>query len=222
MPFISSQQSSQYPKPHSTSVAYGAGDLSIYDGGIYKANDYVPMGTAFSTGTSGATWRHLSDSLLAADTSWTTVGGISVTASPTPPTVAASPVINQVRVRQVGNKEWEYQLRYAAGVGGTAGSGWYAYNLPSGHQFDPAHHSFYTGVDQIDNTTLLRSSLDTVYGVMSNGGNHARAFAVSVNSTQFRIYVINRTYTKLFQASTWFNYSAGNTTIRLLFKYFRL
>ena len=35
---------------------YRAGDLVVYTGSIYEANDDIPAGTAWATGVSGATW----------------------------------------------------------------------------------------------------------------------------------------------------------------------
>lgn len=119
-------------------------------------------------------------------TGWSAVVPTVTTATTTAPTKAASPLVDTMRWRRDGNSaeiEWAYGN---AGTAGTAGSGDYLFQLPTGLQFDSSL-PFFTTI--IGNGGLLRAPEAWPGGYGGFNGQSYTATVIPYDSTHFRVYL---------------------------------
>lgn len=105
------------------------------DDKLYQSNGTIPANTAFTIGTTGATWKQIGASSIP---EWTDGGVITLGATTTAPTKPTTRVADKVYYKQIGPKTWEVEMIYRHDnvTGATAGSGDYLFTLPNGLQFD--------------------------------------------------------------------------------------
>jgi hypothetical protein len=118
-----------------------------------------------------------------------TVQSVGISATATAPTVGTT-LLNNVRYRQIGFKEWEVQGVLHQTSAGTSGSGYYLFTLPAGLQFDvlSPYQKPYTGVP--DNSQgWYFSGLINSWTAISNAGSstYGRASITPYDATRYRI-----------------------------------
>ena len=125
---------------YSAANTYLSGTIVVKDGFLYLANAAIPVGTAFTVGTTGATWSQLNGTAPSRIVVNETVTISGSTTNPTKSTVMTKDTITLID----DGSGWctvDMELIFAkAGTGATSGSGVYLFTLPGGRQFDLARH----------------------------------------------------------------------------------
>lgn len=116
--------------------AYVAGSLVHRNNIPYRANNDIPINTAFVIGTSGATWTVLRTSpIVSSDTNVIT----ATTTNPTKPS-SGNVYFDQIELIDDGSGWCDVNMYYAHSAAGIVGSGTYLFRLPGNYQFDTAVH----------------------------------------------------------------------------------
>ena len=140
----------------------------------------------WTTSTSGLSW------VSAGTVQSVGITGILSNGSPgTAPTFSPT-TYNQVRYRQVGNKEWEVQVALFW-TNGTNGSGWYALTLPAGLQFDfttPFQKPYTASPD--DGLSWLFYGLTNSYARASQSGasSYQQGTIMPYDATRYRVMLV--------------------------------
>ena len=162
-----------------------------------------------TTGNVAATGTITGTKILAVPT-WTSAGtiqtvGVGITSGGTAPTLATTTQKNGVYYRQLGPKEWEVQMTYAAAsaTGATPGSGDYLFTLPNGLSFDTT-----LPFQKIDTTNVGGTVFDHAFNAMDGVTGFIATTAdcsyhlmiIPYNATQYRVALrgVTNTATKPF------------------------
>jgi hypothetical protein len=146
--------------------------------------------------------------------------GTLLTAETTNPTYGVTVGTNKARYRQNGSN-WEIEWDHAwSGGGGTAGSGIYYVNLPSGVEIDTAYYDANTNTNVSD-----YANVNSSVGFFQASSHAGYSFIGSLtvhSSTKFKL---NAQYTGVSQgaqyinsASSWIGNTYGFITVRAKFK----
>jgi hypothetical protein len=135
--------------------AYASGTMVVKDQALYQANNTIPSGTAFTIGTTGATWRQIFIPTTSSITETTTITGS--TSNPSKPLPAL--IRNDYITLNDDGSGWctvlmDFTFDNPAFFL-NSGSGIYLFTLPGGYQFNTTTHLL-----QNDTNTSISSSRD--------------------------------------------------------------
>lgn len=118
---------------------------------------------------------------------WSARTPMTIGAVTTAPTKPASPVIDYVRFRSLGNANYyEVEYKYAHTVAGTGGSGEYLFSLPGGLRFDTSVHPTTAGSSSELASYSIPNALATI---IPYGLNSAKTVVLPYSATAFRLWV---------------------------------
>jgi hypothetical protein len=150
-------------------------------------------------------------------TEWADAGPIqigAVTTAPTKGTISE----DKVRWRQVG-QDYEVEFTYQQSTAGTAGSGDYLVNLPSGIQFDSSQN-FYTGtVGSVTNVSANAAVLSSTGNLTLGTGNTGYLTAIAYDSGRFRLQGDNLYTTRNVISSGFYPLSSASISYKFHIKF---
>lgn len=116
------------------------------------------------------------------------VGGVSLTATITNPTLPTTTIVNVQNHRDMGNKTLhvKFNVRWISNVGAVSGSGDYLFLLPGSFSFDTAVHPIYTGV--ANRSAAAGFGIDGAGAGFANTSHINSAKIVPFSATQYRIW----------------------------------
>jgi hypothetical protein len=162
------------------SNSYPLGTIVVNNSLLYQANSFIAANTAFTVGTTGATWRLVSAASSTGD--WIdagTVQSVGIQGTLVNPTIPTNTIKNRIYYRQVGPKTWEVQgmLNYTNNAGGANGTGDYLFTLPAGLTFNGSLQS------QTFNQTSVGISDLSLMGSSIPGSNFMMISNTTITST---------------------------------------
>ena len=121
--------------PYIAALNYPIEVIVTKDDKLYQSNAIIPANTAFTIGTSLATWKQIADNSIP---NWIDGGFLTIGATTTAPTRPPTRYADKVYYKQIGPKTWQVEMIYRQDyvTGATSGTGDYLISLPNGLQFD--------------------------------------------------------------------------------------
>jgi hypothetical protein len=136
---------------------------------------------------------------------WSTGVPITIGAVTTAPTKGTT-VVDYVKYRNIGGKEYEVEYNFLQSTAGTTGSGDYLFTLPSGLQFDftTPGQTAYTGAAGYHG---MKNRIASSQGDLLVSGFHSSSIIIPYDATRFRIMNNN------WGNNTWLMHSPSNYSI---------
>ena len=146
----------------------------------------------------------------------TTVGGDDTNFKSTVNTITATTsnpakgvaIQDFIRSRRIGNNEYEVDMVYSQGSGGSQGSGAYLFVLPNGLQFNSSFNTGSVDVDAINTSAETSAMLRGGSGVAVSSGAATPIYAVRYDDTRFKL--VTSGGTAIINSGV---YSLGNSNI---------
>lgn len=160
---------------------------------VYVLPTSPAVGASFSTGAdryqwNGTSWVKMSTtSPTSLPGDWITTQGITFTTTGTATSKPATRVIDYVRYRKTGFKNYEIEYKYAQTIQGSGGTGDLLVTLPGGLQFDQTVHPIYAGAAGVGLASYSLPNADAT--IIAYGVNDADAAVIPYSATQFRMWV---------------------------------
>ncbi|MFM6915694.1 MAG: hypothetical protein ACKOUQ_12540 [Aquirufa sp.] len=199
----------------SSPVASPATGLVVYNSATAGSNsDAVSPGYYYFNGT---IWTKMDQD------GWSSNSSISFSApsGTTAPSKGANPLVDYVKYRNIGGKDFEVEYNLVQSNAGTGGNGDYLISLPAGLQFDSTYpgQSFYTGAAGF---AAMKNKLASAIGDLIVATFHNSATVIPYNATQFRVQTNNwgnSTNTWLFMGYNNYSLVDANTTLKMVFSF---
>jgi hypothetical protein len=199
----------------STPIASPTTGLVVYNSATAgSTSDAVSPGFYYFNGT---VWVRMDPD------GWSSNTAISFSAPSgyTAPTKGASPIVDYVKYRNIGGKDYEVEYNLVQSTAGTGGNGDYLISLPAGLQFDNTYpgQAFYTGAAGF---AAMKNKLASAIGDLIVANFHNSATVIPYNATQFRIQTNNwgnSTNTWLFMGYNNYSLVDANTTMKMVFRF---
>lgn len=207
--------------PYITTLNYPAEVIVTNNDKLYKSNAIINANTAFTIGTSLATWKQIADNAVP---NWTDGGFLTIEATTTAPTRPPTRYADKVYYKQIGPKTWQVEMIYRQDYnsGTTSGTGDYLISLPAGLQFDTTilTQEAYTGNVQTNTGAFLSKMLPSssvLFYTPSGFYSQYTSGIIPYDSNKFRV-IISSTGT-IPWGSTWFHLNAYILEIRISFTF---